>query len=205
MIGGATAPWWGVPVVAGTFLVLGGVLSFLFTRWNDSAKYERERSHQRVKELVELGAQVTTAATAVREIALLGLRRSLNEFAPIIAAKGRPAIDELTLTVNRFRLRQPLSMNKETAEYLTYTMALLIPPFGKAGQEYALHEQMKASVAFTNALRKLQGEEPFEIPMGESTLRANAETSTALFMEELLEEARAAEKETQEQAAKSES
>ncbi|WP_148059134.1 hypothetical protein [Rathayibacter sp. PhB127] len=38
------APWWGVPVVAGSFLILGAILGFVFNRVNESAKARREDS-----------------------------------------------------------------------------------------------------------------------------------------------------------------
>lgn len=41
---GATtdAPWWGVPVIAGSFLLLGAVLGFFFNRANDRSRAKRE-------------------------------------------------------------------------------------------------------------------------------------------------------------------
>lgn len=41
-----SAPWWGVPVVAGCFLIVGAVLGFLFNRLQDKQRAEREK-HQR--------------------------------------------------------------------------------------------------------------------------------------------------------------
>lgn len=47
-----TAPWWGVPTVAGLFLIIGGVLSFLSTNLSDKRKaLQAEESTKRAQEL----------------------------------------------------------------------------------------------------------------------------------------------------------
>ncbi|MDN4647246.1 hypothetical protein [Curtobacterium sp. PsM8] len=38
-----TAPWWGVPVVAGCFLIVGAVLGFFFNRLQDKHRADREK------------------------------------------------------------------------------------------------------------------------------------------------------------------
>ncbi|WIE74487.1 hypothetical protein [Curtobacterium sp. MCSS17_007] len=38
-----TAPWWGVPVVAGCFLIVGAILGFLFNRLQDKHRAKREK------------------------------------------------------------------------------------------------------------------------------------------------------------------
>ncbi len=38
----ATAPWWGVPTVAGCFLIIGGMLSFLSTYFSDKRKAKQD-------------------------------------------------------------------------------------------------------------------------------------------------------------------
>jgi len=49
------APWWGVPVVAGSFLLVGALLGFLFNRSNEDRKAKREadiRWHRDIRVLV---------------------------------------------------------------------------------------------------------------------------------------------------------
>lgn len=188
MVGGSEAPWWGVPAIAGGFLLLGGFLSFLFARWNESSKHKRERDAQAVKELVELGAQVILAANAVRDIGLIGLRRSVTEFTPIVATKGGPAFDEFSLATARFRLVMPLEMNEAMTEVAKYTLILLVPPFSQPGQEWALGEQSQAIRAFTNALRELQGHRPFGAVDKNPNYVSEASKSLSLLADELLEE-----------------
>lgn len=185
MVGGSDAPWWGVPAIAGGFLLLGGFLSFLFARWNESTKHERENKQEQVRQLVELGAQVTIAGNKLREIGQLSLTRSLKAFEPILLEKGGPALDEFTLAMARFRLVQPVSMNEETQNLVRYTVMLLIPPFAVQGQERTISEQRKATRDFTNALRVFQGHEPFEELDGDTTLLDKAERVLKVRADEL--------------------
>ena len=64
------APWWGVPVVAGTFLIVGAVLGFFFNRANENRKTAREdqlRWHDQVR---QLSAEATAVARHVGELCM---------------------------------------------------------------------------------------------------------------------------------------
>lgn len=56
------APWWGVPVIAGTFLLLGGVLSFLASRTNELAKQRRLESIRWDSDIRQLASEMISAA-----------------------------------------------------------------------------------------------------------------------------------------------
>ncbi|MGK9149455.1 hypothetical protein KXS11_17610 [Plantibacter flavus] len=188
----AAAPWWGVPVVAGSFLLLGGVLTFLFTRWNERAKYERDRNREDTKELVEFGAQLVNAGNAARDLAMLGIGRSAAEFAPMVAKQGVKLMDDYQLAMTRFRLVYPAGMDDVLKEHATKTIAMLIPPYSDAGQEASVHEQRKATSRLVNALRALQGHSPIPNDLGgESTLVADALQAMDILIEEIRSESNA--------------
>jgi len=48
-----TAPWWGVPVIAGGFLLLGGTLTFLYTYLNDRRKSRLEDNRRFETEIIQ--------------------------------------------------------------------------------------------------------------------------------------------------------
>lgn len=184
----AAAPWWGVPVTAGVFLLLGGVLTFLFTRWNDRTKYERERKREDVKELVELGAQLIAAGTKVREFAMLGLTRPVSEFAQMVADQGRPLMDNFGLAASRFRLIQPNEMNKVSGEYILRAAVMMLPPYAKDGQEWAVQEHTKASIALTDALRAVQGHSVVPAEHKDHDLVKNAGKAMEVLADEIKQE-----------------
>lgn len=57
IVGGEGAPWWGVPVVAGVFLLLGGVLGFWFNRVNEDRKEKAALSTRFLDQLLEVCAE----------------------------------------------------------------------------------------------------------------------------------------------------
>jgi hypothetical protein len=56
------APWRGVPVVAGGFLLLGGVLGFFFNRLQDNRKAKREDRQRWDERIIDLSASVLDSA-----------------------------------------------------------------------------------------------------------------------------------------------
>lgn len=74
IVGESSAPWWGVPVIAGCFLLLGAVLGFIFNRLNDRHR-ERREARTRWHDLVrELSAEIVTGADRVWK-----LRQDISE------------------------------------------------------------------------------------------------------------------------------
>jgi len=55
-------PWWGVPAIAGGFLILGAILGFLFNSINERRKEKREDSKKWNDELRLEAAQLVTLA-----------------------------------------------------------------------------------------------------------------------------------------------
>ena len=64
----ATAPWWGVPVVAGTFLLVGAVVGFFLNRLQESRKYEREREAVRLDLLRSTAAKLLSSVEAAESL-----------------------------------------------------------------------------------------------------------------------------------------
>jgi hypothetical protein len=60
-----SAPWWGVPVVAGAFLLIGGLLTFLFNFALDRARARRESRQRWDGALLEAGAELLQTAQAI--------------------------------------------------------------------------------------------------------------------------------------------
>lgn len=64
-----TAPWWGVPLIAGAFLVIGALLTYVLTNLNDRRKEQREDSQKWHDQLRSEAAQLISL---VHQIALEG-------------------------------------------------------------------------------------------------------------------------------------
>lgn len=62
-----SAPWWGVPVVAGTFLIIGGVLGHQFNKRQEDRKAERALSERYMDQRLEHCSNLLEEARAVKE------------------------------------------------------------------------------------------------------------------------------------------
>jgi hypothetical protein len=69
-----TAPWWGVPLIAGAFLVIGALLSYVLTNLNDRRREQREDSkkwHDQLRseaaQLISLAHQIALEGPALQE------------------------------------------------------------------------------------------------------------------------------------------
>ncbi|WP_144268305.1 hypothetical protein [Demequina sp. NBRC 110055] len=67
---GDAAPWWGVPVIAGGFLVLGAALGYWFNRLQDSRRAEREDVQRWDHRILELTTGVIAKVHAFNLVAL---------------------------------------------------------------------------------------------------------------------------------------
>jgi hypothetical protein len=62
IVGGEAAPWWGVPVIAGAFLLIGAVVAFLLNRSLEASKATREARTRWHTDVRSLGAEVLAIA-----------------------------------------------------------------------------------------------------------------------------------------------
>jgi hypothetical protein len=60
-------PWWGVPVLAGGFLVLGAILGFVFNSINDSRRARREDQNRWRDEVYRLGSEALELCIDLRD------------------------------------------------------------------------------------------------------------------------------------------
>jgi hypothetical protein len=103
-----TAPWWGVPVVAGTFLLVGGLLggaiSFFSTWKADQRRAKREDRQRWDREILDRAGRVVIATDEVYE-ANYELQRELIRHAEAggpIPATLDAAMVRAKVTVNEF-------------------------------------------------------------------------------------------------------
>lgn len=61
----ADAPWWGGPVIAGCFLIIGGLLTYVFSFASESRKARREARERWHKELLDEACRLIDAAQRI--------------------------------------------------------------------------------------------------------------------------------------------
>lgn len=161
-VSGGEAPWWGIPVVAGGFLILGSVLSFLFTMRTEDRKSKREAKQQADQLLLDAGAELLAAGDLIREVGLKALPRSTAEFVEVLAAESNTVSKAFQVASRRFSFIMPSSYESDFKDYVKYTVMLLVPPFETPGQSAMLDQQHDASVSLVARMRKLRGLDSLE-------------------------------------------
>lgn len=107
----ATAPWWGVPVVAGSFLIVGALLGFWFNRLQDERKAKRDRAYQWDQKLLE---RASGAITLLRR-----LNGAAHDHDAWMRTLSELAIDQM----KRGDPVDPIPVEKPTLEALLDTFA----------------------------------------------------------------------------------
>lgn len=182
---GAT-PWWGVPVIAGLFLLTGGFLTFLFTRSNDARKAAREQAATWSEDLLDRGARLLDAADTVRSLGLLSLNRTSSQFAQLVSTSGKVAAEAIVVSSRRVALVMPPEWQDDLNELVVWTMMIVTPPFQNEGQLFALQKQLEATRTFESRLRKLRRLAPLRRGDSDhSWLPEMAEKSMATLAEEI--------------------
>lgn len=140
--GGDAAPWWGVPVVAGVFLLLGGVLGFVFNRINEDRKVKRERSERYHADVLSTCTQLVVHVDTVADRGY------------VIAAllKRDPLVQARQSTQNA--IEQKLEEMLEAASQVASTHATLRLVAPSDIREAAVAVNLQASKLYRLALEK---------------------------------------------------
>ncbi|PVW05432.1 hypothetical protein DEA06_06750 [Microbacterium sp. Gd 4-13] len=167
---GETAPWWGVPAIAGAFLILGAVLGFWFNRLQDERKATRERSYQwdqnllsRSSTMITLVRQLNSAAydhetwtRTYTELAVDQMQRG-EPVDPLPVAK--PTLSTLSDTFSAFneefttiQLIAPLAVRNAATETYHYA-TFLMEAQGRQAVEKAARELARSSEELEKAVR----------------------------------------------------
>lgn len=141
--GGDAAPWWGVPVIAGGFLVLGAFLAFVFNLIQDNRRAAREKAQRwdqnvldhtstvitLTKRLLSASSDYQSAQQVEIDLMRDQQRRGENIDLPTIA---RPALRILSDTFEAFNqacdqlaLVGPTSVRVAVDEHWEYASALM--------------------------------------------------------------------------------
>lgn len=158
--GGEAAPWWGVPLIAGAFLLIGGFLTYLYSRNSDNRKAQREQEAQLHDSIVEAGLAMIAAGSDVRTFALRMLRRKPLEVMVEIAKEGIPLTERLSSAARHFNITMPPEYKQDYDGYLMASLMLLTPPFQRPGQELMLNKQTEHERSLINRLRALRRLKP---------------------------------------------
>lgn len=64
-LSGDSAPWYGVPVIAGGFLILGAILGYFFNRANETRRMKREDKQRFDEKVLELSIDLVSTSQSM--------------------------------------------------------------------------------------------------------------------------------------------
>lgn len=155
-------PWWGIPVVAGTFAILGALANGLHAQLTDALRFKRERSTRWDRDVRDTAARFLTLAEEARK-AGRNLReardRPVDDVGRADELKQRAretseALSALRETYNQIALVGPSKLINPSSVFLSAIMdatGLEDPPTGSA---QAIRD---GRTEFTRAVRKFLG------------------------------------------------
>ncbi len=157
--GGDGAPWWGVPAVAGAFLLIGGFLTYLYARHSERTKADRAQIDKLHEDVIDTGLAMLAAGAEVRDLGVLTLRRSPSDSMMLIV-KNKSRIDEFNVAARRFSITMPVEYQEDFKAYVGSASMLMVPPYQRPGQELMLSRQAKAERDLITRLRALRNLKP---------------------------------------------
>lgn len=187
LVGGSPgAPWWGVPAVAGAFLLIGGYLTYFYNRRHDTRKALRDKQALWDADLLDKGAELLAAGESMRDIGTLILRRDAAAATKLVVERGPVAIAAFKIAYSRFDLVMPRGIEKAAKEYASWSLSLVLPPYQLEGQDLKVRRHIKAGQQLRSELRALRNLEPLPVPDIEPlATNRSAEAVTSMLVDEL--------------------
>lgn len=166
------APWWGVPVVAGGFLLLGGVVGYFFNRLQDDRRVRREKAERWDQDLLNYASNAMSIARqfiqdclehdtvvgAQAGVAVKQMKAGERIDMPFIdEPSGRAmsnSFDALMLVATSLRLVAPLSVRTAVTNLQTAATHLLTANVHQRGIFDEVQRLQSTSTELEESVRK---------------------------------------------------
>ncbi|NHW45965.1 hypothetical protein HAV21_03510 [Paenarthrobacter sp. MSM-2-10-13] len=175
------APWWGVPLMAGVFLLIGAVIAFLSTRASDNRKAKRDKAERIMIDTRSVGLEYLEAATHLAEVVKgqESEHRALPSSEYLLAIHD--ALIDLRAKWRKFELFAQEDALKTGQALFNACLILMIPGFEKEEVAGSIRDFESAKLNFINTLRAASGVGIIEVKtLDPATEKALKEASGAL-------------------------
>lgn len=123
----AAAPWWGVPVVAGSFLVIGAVLGFWFNRLQDDRKAKREHDQRWYEHVRSLSAEAVALISEYISVAHRVVERNEtdeNDDPDAVFAPAQEVFNRLSAVYGQLTLVAPKELDDAMERIMNEALGL---------------------------------------------------------------------------------
>lgn len=151
------SPWWGTPVIAGGFLIIGALITFGLNLLGESRRDRRARDAANENAMLETATRLLHVGRLVNNLALRMRHRPADRATALFAKEGYPLVEDFQRHMGTFTLLSPASIDAVFKKYAASTLALHTSLLKRDLVLHLVNHQARAQADFTDALRKRRG------------------------------------------------
>jgi hypothetical protein len=175
------APWWGVPLMAGVFLLTGACIAYFSTRASDNRKAKRDKAERIMIDTRSVGLEYLEAATHLAEV----VKSQESEHRALPANEYLLAIHDALIDLRskwrKFELFAQEDALKTGQGLFNACIILMIPGIDEESVVERLRDFEHMKLSFINTLRAASGVGIIEVaPIDPDTEKELKEASKAL-------------------------
>lgn len=156
------APWWGVPLLAGLFVIIGALVTFISTKASDKRKAKREDKVRIATESTESASKLLEEAGRIEKAVAQQMTLSHVKFQGDYLNEVSALIDDLDSAWTKFELVADKDLLHPGGELFAAAIALSLPDLSEESTSRFRGEYHRKHLALVNALRVINGVEPIE-------------------------------------------
>lgn len=153
----ADSPWWGTPVIAGCFLIIGALITFGLNLLGESRRDRRAQEVANETAMQDAAANLLHVGRLINNLAGRAHHRPADRAAALVSKEGYPLVEEFQRHMGAFTLLAPVSIDAVFKQYAASTMALLNSLLERDLVLQLINHQVRAQADFIDALRQRKG------------------------------------------------
>ncbi|MDR6794732.1 hypothetical protein J2X12_004120 [Pseudarthrobacter oxydans] len=156
------APWWGVPLLAGLFVIIGALVTFISTKASDKRKAKREDKVRVATESTESASTFMEQAARIEKAVAQQLTLSHVKFQGDYMNDIAALLEELDTAWTKFELVADKELLQPGKDLFAATIAMALPDLTEESTSHFRGEYHRKHLALVNALRVMNGVDPIE-------------------------------------------
>jgi hypothetical protein len=168
------APWWGVPLLAGLFVIIGAAVTFFSTMTSDRRKAKREDKVRVATGSTESASSFLEQAARIEKAVAQQLTLSHVKFQGDYLNDIAALLEDLDTAWTKFELVADKELLQPGKDLFAATIAMALPDLSEESTSHFRGEYHRKHLALVNALRAMNGVEPVERDIPDPPTRAES-------------------------------
>lgn len=168
------APWWGVPLLAGLFVIIGAAVTYFSTRASDKRKVKREDKVRIATESTESASKLMEEAARIEKLVAQQQTLSHAKFQGDYLNEITALLEDLDSAWTKFELVADKDLLQPGKDLFAAAIAVALPDLSEESTSHFRGEYHRKHLALVNALRAINGVEPIERDIPNPPTRSEA-------------------------------